>query len=82
MRDPVTAFVVYILLWWLSFFVMLPIGVRQSASEDLPSGAEAGAPAAPKIGQKMLWASGLAALLWGVAFAVISTNALNFIAFF
>lgn len=44
--------VIFSLLWWLIFFMLLPIGVQ---SIDNPEeGHDAGAPSNPNIGKKML----------------------------
>ena len=64
---------IYILLWWLAFFTMLPIGAQSphEADEQTVPGADRGAPRAHKLKVKALWAAGIAALLWlGVYWAV------------
>jgi predicted secreted protein len=57
---------IYIILWWLSFFVMLPIGAQSlhEADEATPPGVERGAPRVHKLKLKMLLAAGVAAVLW------------------
>ncbi len=64
---------IYIILWWLSFFVMLPIGAHShhEAGEEVVRGAERGAPRVHNLVRKGLYAAGVAAVLWvGVAWAV------------
>lgn len=64
---------IYFILWWLSFFVMLPIGAQSSheAGEAVPRGSEAGAPRQHGLKMKAAWAAGIAAVLWlGVAWAI------------
>ena len=64
---------IYIILWWLSFFAMLPIGAQSlhEAGEEGAPGIERGAPRAPRLLMKALWAAGVAAILWlGVAWAI------------
>lgn len=71
--SPVLSAAIYIILWWLSFFVMLPMGAQSfhEAGENVPAGSERGAPKAPSLGRKALYAAGIAAALWlGVAWAV------------
>lgn len=66
--DPVGAIVVFIISWWLSFFCVLPIGVRgQYEDGDIPEGTEEGAPAEPMLKKKILWASGGAVVLTAIA---------------
>jgi predicted secreted protein len=62
-----SAFAIYFVLWWIVLFVTLPFGVR-SQSEDgaaIP-GSEPGAPIAPLLLRKMLWTTGLSALIFAV----------------
>lgn len=71
--GPLLSAAIYVILWWLAFFVMLPIGAQSlhEAGEDAPAGVERGAPRAHRLGVKALWAALLAAVLWiGVAWAV------------
>jgi len=66
--DPVGAVVVLIISWWLSFFVVLPIGVRgQYEDGDIPEGTEEGAPAEPMLKKKVIWASIGAVILTAIA---------------
>ncbi|MFO1018985.1 MAG: DUF1467 family protein [Hyphomonadaceae bacterium] len=71
--SPVLGVAIYVLLWWLSFFVMLPIGAQSlhEAGEDAAPGVERGAPRQHRLRSKALWAAGIAAVLWlGVAWGV------------
>lgn len=63
--DPLLAAAAWFILWWLCFFVMLPIGVQnlEEAGEMAP-GLDQGAPARPNLAKKALWAAGLATALW------------------
>lgn len=64
---------IYVILWWLSFFTMLPMGAR-SAHEDgeqYVRGAEHGAPKAHNLRLKAGLATAISAVLWlFVAWAV------------
>lgn len=63
--DPILALAFYVILWWLSFFLMLPIGVRSLGEAGVHApGHDQGAPAAHNLRKKALWAAGLAAVLW------------------
>ena len=67
------AIAIYLILWWLSFFTMLPLGAQShhEADEVVNPGIERGAPRAHNLGRKALYAAGIAAILWlGVAWAV------------
>jgi predicted secreted protein len=64
--NPVMGVAIYFILWWLAFFLMLPIGAQSAheAGEEVVPGAERGAPRAPNLRAKALWAAGIAAVLW------------------
>jgi predicted secreted protein len=71
--TPLLSVAIYIILWWLSFFVMLPMGAQSfhEAGEDVPAGSERGAPRVLGLGRKALIAAVIAAVLWlGVAWGV------------
>ncbi|MBR9834650.1 MAG: DUF1467 family protein [Alphaproteobacteria bacterium] len=56
--DPVGAIVIFILGWWMSFFAVLPIGVRgQFEDGEVTEGTEAGAPSEPMLKKKVIWAT-------------------------
>ncbi len=53
--------VVFTIVWWLLFFMLLPIGIEPS-KEQVP-GQDPGAPARPLLWRKVLWATAAAAVL-------------------
>lgn len=57
--DFVGAIVVFIITWWLSLFVVLPIGVKGQFEDgdDVIEGTEEGAPKVAMVKKKMLWAT-------------------------
>lgn len=64
---------IYIIVWWLAFFVMLPWGAQSlhEADEAAAPGVERGAPRVPRLGMKALAASLIAAVAWlGIAWAI------------
>jgi predicted secreted protein len=64
----------YFTIWWVVLFAVLPFGVR-SATEagaiDLPSGVDPGAPAAPRLGEKALWTTAIAAVVFAAIDAYV-----------
>ncbi|MBX3510312.1 MAG: DUF1467 family protein [Hyphomonadaceae bacterium] len=64
---------IYVILWWLVFFTVLPMGAQSlhEADEVSAPGVERGAPRAHNLVRKALLASVIAAVVWlGVAWAV------------
>jgi len=76
----ISGVVVYVILWWLVFFMCLPIGVRppHEVGEQAEEGHEAGAPVKTYLPVKLLAATLIAAVLWGVAFWLIQSDMLSF----
>jgi predicted secreted protein len=67
------AIAIYLILWWLSFFLLLPVGAQSlhEADEMAVPGVDRGAPKAHNLGMKALAAAAIAAVLWlGVAWAI------------
>lgn len=66
--DWPAGFAIYFILWWLSFFVVLPWGVRSPAEtgEKLSPGSEVGAPTQKhaRLWLKAAIATVIAALFW------------------
>ncbi|HBQ49044.1 MAG TPA: DUF1467 domain-containing protein [Hyphomonas atlantica] len=56
--------VVFTIAWWLSFFVVLPIGVAGQWEDDSTTpGTEEAAPKNPMLRKKAIWATGGAIVL-------------------
>ena len=64
--------VLYAVLWFLVLFVLLPIGQQSQADVgEVTPGTPAGAPHEPKLKKKMIWATIIAGVIWGVIAYVI-----------
>ncbi len=70
------AFGTYFIVWWLCFFMVLPLGAQSAheAGEALEAGLEAGAPRAHKLGRKALFAAGLAAIVWAGGYWALASG--------
>jgi predicted secreted protein len=56
---------VYVVIWWLTLFTVLPFGVRsQTESENVVEGTDPGAPAAHLMGRKLLITTLIAGVIW------------------
>ena len=61
---------VYLIFWWITFFAVLPIGVRSHAEEGIPvpGGGDPGSPVNPNLKRKVItttWVSAIAfVILW------------------
>ncbi len=71
-----TGLVVYIILWWLVLFMVLPWGIR--TLEGSAAGHVASAPAAPRLWLKFGVATGIATVLWTITYVVIEAGLISF----
>ncbi|MEQ8281169.1 MAG: DUF1467 family protein [Parvibaculum sp.] len=64
---------IYLVLWWLTFFAVLPWGVRAPAGNgDVAPGTDPGAPVAPQLLRKVVVTTLISGLIWlGVAWAIV-----------
>jgi predicted secreted protein len=75
--DWLTAVVLYLLIWSVVLFAVLPIGTRPEPEPDAKSGWR-GAPAKPHMGRKIIATTLVAALVWGGCVAVIESGWFSF----
>lgn len=73
--NPVTAVVVFIIIWWLTLFTVLPWGVRRTENPD--EGHDPGAPARPLLVRKLLITTGITIVLFGIFYGVVETSGLS-----
>ena len=68
--------VVYVIVWWLVLFCVLPIGIQRAGEEHL--GHDAGAPANPRLGFKVLLTTGIATVIFIGIYLIIISNWISF----
>jgi predicted secreted protein len=77
MSTPI-AIAVYFTIWWTVLFAVLPFGVKSQhevgAPENLPTGADPGAPVAPMLARKALWTTLISAILFAALYAYMTLN--------
>jgi predicted secreted protein len=67
----VVLFGTFAILWFLTLFCLLPIGMGVDAD------AASGAPLSPRLGKKALIALGIASVLWVVFYVLMRTHVLD-----
>ena len=72
-----SAFVLFVMIWVVVFFAVLPIGVAPQAKPDEATGWR-GAPAAPRMWRKLAITTVIALVIWGVAEVAIVRDWLSF----
>jgi len=75
--NPVTIFLTFIMLWWLIFFMSLPIGVVRDENPQV--GNAAGAPKNSKLLMKAFITTIIASILTFIFFYMLSNGYLDFL---
>lgn len=63
----------FVILWWMSLLIVLPIGVHAGEGETV-AGADPGAPQKPKLLLKAGIATAAAIVLWLAFYALVLTG--------
>lgn len=71
-----TGILVYVVVWWLVFFTVLPWGIRVPEKQE--RGHAESAPEKPMLWRKALITSLIAAVIWGATYAVIEADLVSF----
>ena len=71
--------IVYISIWWIIFFIVLPIGIKSQNIDfkDKLHGNDRGAPQNPKIRKKFLITTLVTSVIFLVIYYLVSQNYLN-----
>ena len=72
-----TGIAVYIVIWWVVIFMVLPWGVRPVGADDIVKGHASSAPRQPRILTKMAVTSVVAALVWVGIYFLIESGGLS-----
>jgi predicted secreted protein len=75
--NPFTGVAMYIMIWWLTLFAVLPFGTRPVADADRTTGWR-GVPDKPRLGRKLLITTLVSAAIWGLCYLVIRSDWLSF----
>ncbi len=66
--NPVSAVVVFIVIWWLVLFMVLPWGVRRTETPE--AGHDPGAPAKPMLWRKAAATTAISVVLFAIVYVV------------
>tara|TARA_Y100001970_G_C13528704_1_gene506591 strand:+ start:117 stop:371 length:255 start_codon:yes stop_codon:yes gene_type:complete len=71
--------IVYILIWWIIFFSVLPVGIKSNNEKFTESikGSDPGAPKNPNIGKKFLYTTIITSIIFLGIYYMVSLNYLN-----
>ena len=76
MVDFLKGFLIYVIIWWIVVFTILPIGIRKQ--DKIEKGHSDGAPQNPQIIKKFIITSVIAFVLWLVVFYFIKNQVFTF----
>ena len=68
--------VIYVLIWWIVFFALLPIDVNREKKQNI-IGIDAGAPENPKIIKKFVYSTLITSIIFIVIFLLVKYEYLN-----
>ena len=67
-----TGIAIYVLLWWVCLFAVLPLGVKGQAEDgEIVKGSEPGAPVKADMKRKAIITSIIAAVFWVIIFVIV-----------
>jgi len=67
------AIAIYVVIWWVVLFAMLPIGVRTQAEEgDIAPGTAESAPHLPRLLPKMVATTVVASIVFAIVYAIVA----------
>ena len=69
-------FIIYIVIWWILFFISLPIGVKKSKNVEL--GHDSGAPEKTYLWKKFIIVSIITLILTYLTVLIIESNVIFF----
>jgi len=76
--NPFNMFVLYLVIWWIMLFMVLPFGVKgQHEDDDVVPGSEPGAPQKSLIKKKLLITTGLAVIGFAIVYCMIVFDLFN-----
>ena len=75
-----STFLVFVVVWWLVFFMSLPIGARSyhEAGKSVNTGNVESAPMSPRIWLKACVSTVIAALLTVVVYLIVDSGVISF----
>jgi len=68
--------IIYIIVWWIVFFTILPIDVNRLKSIKI-DGEDTGSPENPKILKKFIYCTGITTVIFVIIYLLIKYEYLN-----
>ena len=68
--------IIYIMIWWIVFFTILPIDVNRQKSIKI-DGEDTGSPENPKMLKKFIYCTGITTVIFMIIYLLIKYEKLN-----
>ena len=68
--------IIYVMIWWIVFFVILPIDVNRQKSIKI-NGEDTGSPENPKMLKKFIYCTGITTVIFVIIYLLIEYEYLN-----
>ena len=68
--------IIYIIIWWMVFFVILPIDVNRKKPVKI-EGEDTGSPENPKMLKKFIYCTGITTVIFVIIYLLIKYEYLN-----
>ena len=71
--------IIYIIIWWIVFFSILPVGIKSNKEvfRDSIEGSDPGAPKNPKIGKKFFITTIITSILFIMIYYIVDLGFFN-----
>jgi predicted secreted protein len=70
--GAITLGAIYLTIWWVALFAILPLGVQSRHDAGLPNdGSDPGAPVDPKLKQKFITTTWVSAVIFAIFWLVL-----------
>jgi len=66
--------IIFLLIWWLIFFISLPINIKKSRSENYIEGEDPGAPNNPQLFRKFLITTVVSIVIWFIIYSFLNNE--------
>jgi predicted secreted protein len=78
--SPLYAFFIYLLIWWVVIFTVLPIGVTRN--DDDGRGFDSGAPRVPHLKKKLVLTTVISAVILAVVYVLVEMDIIRWTEWF
>ena len=68
--------IIYIIIWWIVFFAILPIDVNRQKSKKV-EGEDSGSPENPKMLKKFIYCTGITTIIFLIIYLLMKFEYLN-----